>query len=102
MKSANQNVVLTEHQAKRVERLVLSSRDQETGEMLRQGLRLVEDQKARAKTGLKALRESARVGIADVEAGRYRTFDSPSELKRHLGTLRYSVLCRKGRSEKGG
>jgi antitoxin ParD1/3/4 len=44
---------------------------------------------------LKALRDAARIGIADVEAGRYRTFDSPVDLKRYLDALRDSVLSRK-------
>ncbi len=96
------NVVLTEYQAKLLERLVSSGRYQNASEVLREGLRLVEDQEAQAKARLKALRDAARVGISDAEAGRYRTFDSRAELKRHLGTLRDRVLSRKGRSESDG
>jgi antitoxin ParD1/3/4 len=96
------NVVLTEYQAQLVERLVSSGRYQNASEVLREGLRLVEDQEAQAKARLKALRDAARIGIADVESGRYRTFDSPAELNRHLGTLRDGVLSRKGRSGNGG
>jgi len=96
------NVVLTEHQAELVERLVSSGRYQNASEVLREGLRLVEDQEAQAKARLKALRESARVGIADIEAGRYRTFDSPADLNRHLGTLRDGVLSGKGRPDESG
>jgi antitoxin ParD1/3/4 len=91
------NVVLTEHQAELIERLVSSGRYQNASEVLREGLRLVEDQEAQAKARLKALRDAARVGVADFEAGRYRTFDSPAELNRHLGTLRDGVLTRKRR-----
>jgi antitoxin ParD1/3/4 len=36
---------------------------------------------------LEALRDAARVGIADIEAGRFRTLRSPAELHRHLGAL---------------
>jgi antitoxin ParD1/3/4 len=60
--------------------------------VLREGLRLVEHEEAEAKARLKALREAARVGIADVDAGRFRTFEAPPELSRHLGTLTDEVL----------
>src|SRR6202051_4967937 len=84
------NVVLTDSQAELVERLVSSGRYQNASEVLREGLRLVEDQETEAKARIKALRDAARIGIADIEAGRYRTFDSPVELDRHLGALRES------------
>jgi antitoxin ParD1/3/4 len=65
------NVVLTEYQAELLERLVSSGRYQNASEVLREGLRLVEDQEAQAKARRKSLRDAARIGIADVEAGRY-------------------------------
>jgi len=95
------NVVLTEYQAELVERLVSSGRYQNASEVLREGLRLVENQEAEAKVRLKALREAAREGIADVEAGRYRTFESPTKLREHLGAVRDDVLSRK-RQRSGG
>ena len=36
---------------------------------------------------LQALREAADVGIADIEEGRFRTFDTPESLRRHLSRL---------------
>lgn len=57
-------VVLTEYQADLVERLVSSGRYQNASEVLREGLRLVEDREAQAKARIKALRDAARVGIA--------------------------------------
>jgi antitoxin ParD1/3/4 len=93
------NVVLTDYQTELVERLVSSGRYQNASEVLREGLRLVEDQEAQGKARIKALREAARVGIADIEAGRYRTFDSPSELNQHLDTLRDDALARKTRDQ---
>lgn len=86
------NVVLTDYQTELIERLVSSGRYQNASEVLREGLRLVEDSEAQAKARLKALRESARVGIADIEAGRYRTFDGPADLTRHLGMVRNGAL----------
>jgi antitoxin ParD1/3/4 len=81
------NVVLTEHQALLLEKLVASGRYQNASEVLREGLRLVENRAAEEKARLKALREAARIGIADIESGRYRTFGSAAELDRHLGSL---------------
>jgi antitoxin ParD1/3/4 len=89
------NVVLTEHQAELVERLVSSGRYQNASEVLREGLRLVEAQEAEDKARLKALREAARVGIDAVEAGNYRAFTSRAELRRYLNGLRDEVLSRK-------
>jgi antitoxin ParD1/3/4 len=94
------NVVLTEHQADLVERLVSSGRYQNASEVLREGLRLVEGQEAEGKARIKALRDAARIGIADIDAGRYRTFDSPADLDHHLGALRDGALSSNGRGEK--
>jgi len=81
------NVVLTDHQADLVERLVASGRYQNASEVLREGLRLIEDREAEDKARLKALRDAARIGIADIEAGRFHSFESPATLNRHLATI---------------
>jgi antitoxin ParD1/3/4 len=96
------NVVLTDHLAELVERLVSSGRYQNASEVLREGLRLIEDQEAEAKARIKALRDAARVGIADIDAGRYRTFDSPADLNLHLGALVDNALARKSNDTSGG
>jgi len=64
--------------------------------VLREGLRLVENQEVEGNTRTETLRDAGRVGIADIEAGRCRSFDSPAELERHLGTLRDGVVSREG------
>lgn len=81
------NVVLTGHQAELVDHLVTSGRYQNASEVLRDGLRLVEDQEAEARARLKALREAARVGIADAAAGRFLSFTNQDDLGRHLAGL---------------
>lgn len=81
------NVVLTDYQAQLLEQLVESGRYQNASEVLREGLRLVEYRASEEKAYLKALREAARIGIADIEAGRYRVFNSPAELNRHVTAL---------------
>ena len=81
------NVVLTDHQAQLVERLVSTGRYQNASEVLREGLRLIEDREAQDNARLHALREAARVGIADIDAGRFRGFESPAALSRHLTAI---------------
>ena len=81
------NVVLTDHQAALVERLVESGRYQNASEVLREGLRLIESRDAEDKARLKALREAARVGADDIEAGRFRSLESPAAIARHIGSV---------------
>jgi len=45
------------------------------------------DDRSEEKARLEALRAVARVGIADIAADRFRTFESRSPLKRHLVSL---------------
>ena len=96
------NVVLTDYQAEFVEKLVASGRYQNASEVLREGLRLVENREAEEKARLKALREAARAGIADIEAGRFRSFDSARGLGRHLASIADAAISGKafgGRSK---
>jgi antitoxin ParD1/3/4 len=81
------NVVLTDHQAQLVEKLVSSGRYQNASEVLREGLRLIEDREAQDNARLHALREAARVGIADIDSGRFCSFESPAALNRHLTAI---------------
>ena len=90
------NVVLTDYQAELVERLVSSGRYQNASEVLREGLRLLESREAEEKVRLRALREAARIGVADIEAGRFRSFGSRAALDRHLGTLADKAIAGRG------
>lgn len=88
------NIVLTDHQETLLERLVSSGRYQNASEVLREGLRLVERQEAEDKARLKALRDAARVGIDDVDAGRVRDFTSVQEVRAHLDSLTQRTVAR--------
>lgn len=86
------NVVLTDHQASFVEQLVSSGRYQNASEVLREGLRMVERREAEDEMRLVALRDAAKVGIADIEAGNFSSFDSADKLGQHLVQLTSEVI----------
>ena len=90
------NVVLSDHQAAFVAGLVASGRYQNASEVMREGLRLVEREETEAEIRLKAMREAADAGVADVAAGRYRAFDAAEALRERLSALTNEALS--GRS----
>ena len=81
------NVVLTDSQAKFVEQMVANGHYQNASEVLREGLRLVQAREAEQAAKLAALREAVAVGIADMEAGRYTTFDDAKSLRTHIDAI---------------
>jgi putative addiction module antidote protein, CC2985 family len=89
------NVVLTDRQAKFVEKMVASGRYQNASEVMREGLRLVEQQEAENAAKLKALREAVQLGIDDIEAGRGIPFDSFEAMEEHLRKSTAAALDRK-------
>lgn len=93
------NVVLTDHQTALVDHLVQSGRYQNASEVLREGLRLVEREEAETQARLEALRNAARVGLSDVEAGKLSSFALVQELSRHLDRLAEDALAPAARSK---
>ena len=85
-------VDLTEHQEEMIGSLVASGRYRDAGEVLRAGIRLLERQASEDEARLQALREAADVGIADIEEGRFRTFDSKESLRVHLSQLAENAI----------
>lgn len=65
------NVVLTEHQHDFVEAMVRTGRYQNASEVLREGLRLMEQRERMEAAQMTALRGAVNKGWADIEAGRY-------------------------------
>lgn len=86
------NVVLTDHQAAIVERLVASGRYQNASEVLREGLRMIEWREAETAARLAALQDAACIGIADINAGRFHAFDVPEALDRHLSAIAGEII----------
>lgn len=81
------NIVLTHHQATFVENLVSSGRYQNASEVLRDGLRLIEQRESEHASRLEALRSAVNVGIADIEAGHFKTFETSEALRGHLKSV---------------
>ena len=87
------NVVLTNHQASLVEQLVISGRYQNASEVLREGLRLIEQRETEDVSRMEALRSAVSVGIADIEAGRFKTFDTAESLRSHLKSITAKAIA---------
>jgi antitoxin ParD1/3/4 len=90
------NVVLTEHQEELIENLVGSGRYQNASEVLREGLRLVEQREAEESAKLKALRKAARAGFDAVDRGEFREFESADDLQAYLNDLSDKVISGAG------
>ncbi|MDC7789932.1 type II toxin-antitoxin system ParD family antitoxin [Rhodoplanes sp. TEM] len=88
------NVVLTKHQEDLIQALVESGRYQNASEVLREGLRLVEQREAEAATKLDALRDAARVGVAALDRGEFREFERVEDLQAYLNDLSEKVISR--------
>ena len=79
-------VVLTEHHAKIIDRLVKSGRYRNASEVLREGLRMIERREALEDAKLEVLREAARIGFADIDRGRFVDV-SDDQLEGYIGEL---------------
>ena len=88
------NVVLTDRHEEVIDLLVSSGRYQNASEVLRDGLRLVEEREALNSAKLELLREAVRAGVADLEAGKYRSFRSAEELADHLRAISDEAIGR--------
>jgi antitoxin ParD1/3/4 len=81
---ATRNVVLTQAQDALVERLVASGRYQNASEVLRSGLRLLEEQEA----DLDDLRRRLSAGLAEAQAGARAEGDGAEAVRRAFARAR--------------
>ena len=88
------NVVLTKRQEELIETLVYSGRYQNASEVLRDGLRLLEQREAREASKLTALREAARIGVDALDRGEFKEFEKIEELQAYLNDLSEKVISR--------
>jgi antitoxin ParD1/3/4 len=88
------NVVLTKHQEEFIDALVESGHYQDAGEVLRDGLRLVEQRVAEDARKLEALKEAVRVGVDQLERGEFKEFESIEDLKAYLNGVSEKVISK--------
>jgi len=86
------NVVLTNHQEELIETLVGSGRYQNASEVLRDGLRLVEQREAEDAVKLEVLREAAGVGFDALDRGEFKEFEKIEDLQTYLNNLSEKVI----------
>ncbi|WP_337057130.1 type II toxin-antitoxin system ParD family antitoxin [Pseudomonas sp. USHLN015] len=88
------NVVLSDHQHEFVERLVQSGRYQNASEVVREGLRLIEERERLEAAKLDVLQQAARKGREDIAAGRYLDVED-AQLEDIIGQLGQQAARRK-------
>ena len=86
------NVVLTKHQEELIETLVGSGRYQNASEVLREGLRLVEQREAEAAAKLAVLRKAVRSGFRALDRGEYKEFERIEDLETFLNNISEKVI----------
>ena len=87
------NVVLTERQESLIEALVQSGRYQNASEVMREGLRLVENREVDEATKLETLRAAAEIGEAALDRGEFKEFADGSALTDYLNTVADKALA---------
>lgn len=87
------NVVITDRQAAFIEQLVEGGEYQNASEVLREGLRLVEERRAKYNARLEALRAAVQEGIDSIEAGRFTTLKTEEELEAHFNALAAKAIA---------
>jgi len=81
---ATRNIVLTDHQEHLVGSLVKAGRYQNASEVLREGLRLVEEKEVQLQQKLLTLRNALAEGLADVENSRTIALGTGEEITDYL------------------
>ena len=86
------NVVLTDHQEALVGNLVQSGRYQNASEVLREGLRLVEQREAENTARLDALRQAVDSGIRDITEGRFNPLSTRDQIASYMDEVDASPI----------
>ena len=84
--------MLTDRQEELIKTLVKSGRYQNVSEVLRAGLRLLEQREAEDAGKLKALRAAARIGVDALDRGEFKEFADIEELQAYLNNLSERVI----------
>jgi len=84
-------VELNEHFDRFIETAVASGRFQDAGEVIREGLRLLEEVEREEQAGLERMRALVQEGIDDLERGDYVTIRSREEMRALLDEIHEEV-----------
>ncbi len=87
------NVNLTDHFDKFITRVVAAGEYSNASEVVRDGLRLVEERKKAQRVRLQSLRSAAREGIDDIERGDFVDLDSDAAIDSFLDKLEKQVVA---------
>jgi antitoxin ParD1/3/4 len=85
------NVNLTEHFDRFIEATIVSGRFRDASEVVREGLRLLEQREQEVKARLKWLRAAAKEGFDELDRGEYVTLKSEEELDDFLDQIHKEV-----------
>lgn len=91
------NVVITQRQADMIDALVEEGVYQNASEVLREGLRLVQEHRDIHAAKIAALRSAIQVGVDAYEAGDYIVFDDDDTLDAHLSMLTERAIDRQSK-----
>jgi antitoxin ParD1/3/4 len=86
------NISLTAPQDAFIDRMVRTGTYQNASEAVRDALRLLQQRRAEDAARLKALRNAVRTGIADLDAGRFKSFESTDDLHDYLTGLSERII----------
>lgn len=89
---STRNVVLTEHQENLIASLVQSGRYQNASEVMREGLRLIENREKEEAARLDALRAAAQPGIDSLDRGDFKEFEDSSALITYLDNIADRII----------
>lgn len=87
------NISLTAAQDAFIDRMVRTGTYQNASEAVRDALRLLQQRRFEDAAKLKAMREAARIGIADLDHGASRSFESVTDLRRYLAGLSERIIA---------
>lgn len=93
------SVALTPHFEKLTQQLVSSGEYNNVSEVVRHGLRMIEERRKEQKLKLKALKQAIKLGEDDIRAGRYVEINSPEELEALFAQLRRGIVARSKRNK---
>ncbi len=81
------SVSLTPHFQKLIKQLVAEGQYNNSSEVVREGLRMVEERRAQQKIKLQALRQAVKLGSDALVTGDYETIHTKAELQRYVQKL---------------